>query len=591
MAHEFWRAGASLDEFLGDPYDPRNAISHEAMVTLDEAERFPEDACRMLDTWGLSEYYIPTFHGGRLAGHDELLALLWAISRRDLTVAIAHGKTFLGAVAIWVAGSSSVRERLARIIRGGGAVALDLTERDHGSDLSANEVTAAALGDRFSVSGTKWLVNNATRGRAITLFARTEPRGGPRGFSLFLVDKEALAAGSYETLPKIRTHGIRGADISGLCFRDAPVGRDSLIGDLGAGLDITIRSLQITRTLCSGLSLGAMEAAIRLVLRFAETRRLYDTLMIELPFVRQELVVSLVDLLGAECLSLSATRAIHVLGRQMSVTSAVVKYLVPTIAERVVARLAVVLGARHYLRESFAGGVFQKLLRDNALVGLFDGSTVVNLQALASQLPSLFSERPPHTSVSEQVCSEIGGVFSFRSPLPAFDPQTLCLTSRGRHSYLEALPGVAERIPAHGEAARARAAKAGRAIEAQVDRLGTQIRAVAGRDRGGFARSTEAFGFARRYCTWYAAAACLHGWVHNGRQPHPFWVHEDWVPLWVHLALEAETGSGFLSIEEKDEAVASLAGGLLRAYRENVALSLFPYRLATATAAHGQPSS
>src|SRR5205085_5832328 len=153
---------------------------------LDERDEYPQDACRALDDWGLYDYYIPRACGGRLATYPEVLGLLRAVSRRDLTVAIAHSGTFLGAVAVWLAGTPEQRCWLAALIRAGGRVALALTERDHGSDLLGNDVRATRSGESYALSGEKWLIGNATRSAAITLFARTDPDGGPRGFSLFL---------------------------------------------------------------------------------------------------------------------------------------------------------------------------------------------------------------------------------------------------------------------------------------------------------------------------------------------------------------------------------------------------------------------
>ena len=57
-------------------------------------------------------------------------------------------------------------------------------------------------GATWRLDGEKWLINNATRGQLMCVLARTDPAGGPRGFSLFLVDKRELADGSFRCLPK-----------------------------------------------------------------------------------------------------------------------------------------------------------------------------------------------------------------------------------------------------------------------------------------------------------------------------------------------------------------------------------------------------
>ncbi len=86
-----------------------------------------------------------------------MLRLLRAVSRIDLTVAAAHGKTYLGAVSTWIAGDDGAARRLGRRIADGEVVSCALTERDHGSDLLAGEVTArpppAAAGSSTARSG------------------------------------------------------------------------------------------------------------------------------------------------------------------------------------------------------------------------------------------------------------------------------------------------------------------------------------------------------------------------------------------------------------------------------------------------------
>ncbi|CAM5356160.1 hypothetical protein SGLAM104S_00265 [Streptomyces glaucescens] len=239
----------ALDTLLAGP-DAAGLFGHAETTALDRREDFPAEACAALDAFGLPSHYVDARHGGLLREMPELAALQRAVARHDLTIAVAHGKTFLGAVPVWLAGSPAQAARLAEDVRRGAVVSWALTERDHGGDLMAGEVTARpAPGGGWRLDGEKWLINNAGRSRHICLLARTGEQGGPRGFSLFLVDKARLAPASYRALPKVRTHGIRGADISGIAFDGAVVRDDALIGAAGTGIDTVLRSLQLTRIL------------------------------------------------------------------------------------------------------------------------------------------------------------------------------------------------------------------------------------------------------------------------------------------------------------------------------------------------------
>src|SRR5262249_43938953 len=138
--HRYRAVADSLDRHLGDPADPTNPFSFERCVALDEAERYPQAMCDLLEAWGRHHFYAPAEYGGRLRDYDEVLAVLRAVARRDLTVAIAHAKTYLGSVAVWVAGSEAQRRGLAAQILHGEQIALALTEPAHGADLLSSEV-------------------------------------------------------------------------------------------------------------------------------------------------------------------------------------------------------------------------------------------------------------------------------------------------------------------------------------------------------------------------------------------------------------------------------------------------------------------
>ena len=218
-----YRTAESFERYLGDPADPASRVSFAAALDLDEREEYPSEQHGALDLWDVPEIYIPAECGGRLKSFEELLALLRALSRRDLTVALSHVITFLGAVPIWIAGSDDQKRMLAELIRGRHKIAFALTERTHGGDLLANELEGREDGDRYLISGEKWLIGNATRATAITLFAKTRAEGGPRGFSLLFADKRLLDSSGFHHLPKIRTVGLRGADLSGVCFERCAV--------------------------------------------------------------------------------------------------------------------------------------------------------------------------------------------------------------------------------------------------------------------------------------------------------------------------------------------------------------------------------
>ncbi|WBQ08254.1 acyl-CoA dehydrogenase family protein [Kribbella sp. CA-293567] len=105
MSHPPYLLAAELDGRLGDPADPEQLFSSERCRVLEGRDEFPAELCDVLDEHGLSAYYVPEEHGGRLRDYEDVFQLLRTVARRDITVAVAHGTSYVEAVPVWIAGS------------------------------------------------------------------------------------------------------------------------------------------------------------------------------------------------------------------------------------------------------------------------------------------------------------------------------------------------------------------------------------------------------------------------------------------------------------------------------------------------------
>ncbi|WNM31433.1 acyl-CoA dehydrogenase [Streptomyces sp. Li-HN-5-11] len=503
-----WPGGvsAALAEAMDAAAAAGGAFSGRRTADLDAVEAFPDQECALLDAAGFPRAYVPARLGGVPGGLPELVDALRVVAARDLTAAVAHAKTFLGSVPTWVAGTEEQQRALAALVLDEHAVvAWGLTEPGIGSDLLAGRLTAVpAPGGGWRLTGEKWPVNNATRGRLVCVLARTGPDGGPRGFSLFLVDKSALPDGTWQPLPKEPTHGIRGADISGLRLNDAPVPADALIGKVGDGLGIVLNALQLTRTMCVALSLGAGEHALRLAAEFAAGRALYATRLLLLPLARRTLGRAAASLALADAATLLAARCAHGLPGEMSTVSAAVKAGVPWIVQQAIDDLAEVLGARGFLTEHHAHGAFQKLERDHRIVAVFDGSTAVNRSLLISQFPLL--ARMIRTGAHD--AAGLAAVTG-QSPLPDLDFRALRLVSRTGCSVVQSVPDAAERVAALAAAGSLpqRTAQLAALLSARTQALAD---AMAELPPSAGNAPAAAFAVARRFELCFAGGAVLH---------------------------------------------------------------------------------
>jgi acyl-CoA synthetase (AMP-forming)/AMP-acid ligase II/alkylation response protein AidB-like acyl-CoA dehydrogenase len=525
-----------LEVRLGDPGDERRVFSYRGSAGADRAEEFPAAVCRELDALGVPRWFVPARYGGELRSAEELLQLIRILARRDFTAALGHAKTYLGAVSVWVAGRPEQAEALARRVCEGAVVSLALTERSHGSDLLAGELRAERTARGWRLDGEKWLINNATRADLVCVLARTSPYGGSRGFSLFLVDKSRLAADTWRTLPRVSTHGVRGADISGIAFDGAELPADALVGAEGEGLEVVLKCFQITRTLCSAMSLGMADHALRIATGFARAHRLYGRPLAELPHAARTLAEAYADLLAMEAVSLVATRSVHTLTEEQSAVSAMVKYLVPTLGDEVIGALRGLLGARAMLVEDFADGAFQKLERDHRIVGIFDGSTAVNLNSLINQFPVL--ARGYRKGLADQ--DGVTAAARLDGPPPELDHGRLTLYARSGSSVVQSLPETVRRVK---DLAPPSVAERAVLLLALADDVHEELAAHRHSAR---AVPETAFVSAGRYALVYAGAASLRLWLENQggvRADGPLWQEAAWLDAVLARLLHRLTGT------------------------------------------------
>jgi len=353
----------------------RKALSQNILID-DEVSEFPREATEYIGG-GVLSFLVPKEFGGEFESVFQIFCMGRVIARRNVTTAIAIGQSFLGSLPVWIAGSPELKTVQAGILNSNGAGCLALTELEHGSDLTSSECEIV----NEKLTGTKWCINNATLGSSLAVLCKDG-----NGLSLVFVDKKD--GSSFKNLEKIKTFGIRGADISGIEFSSYSISLNDYIGDRHKALDTISKTMQISRTLCSSFSLGAADSSFRDTLKFSISRELYDQNLIAMETVRGLLSKSLTRILVSEAMAMTGTRMASLKPELMSLYSAVVKSFVPTQVTKQIGECSEVLGARYYLRENDYP-LFQKNLRDHNVVSLFDGSYGVNLSQLLPILRKL----------------------------------------------------------------------------------------------------------------------------------------------------------------------------------------------------------
>lgn len=503
-----------LEQSLGDPWLADNSLSYATALQLDEEDAFPEAQVTTLNALGLHKGYVPHGYGGSFRNSETFLALGRVLARRNMSVAVAYS-TMLWSTLGWMGGNERQKHEMARwIMQAGSFPCLAYSEADHGADLSANQLTATLNDDgSYTLNGEKWPINRAIRSGFLVLLARTEQGAHLRNHSLFIVAKDQLDSQCYYHLPRIKTHGLKGCDISGIGFRHCVIPASCRVGLEGHGLELALRGFQVTRTYCTALSLGVGDGALRVAAEHAANRQLYGTTIDQLPHTRDVLANAYLSQRLAECLSIVTARGLHVFPELYSSWSSIAKVQASQLVDFACKELSGVLGARFYMRDQHGVGMFQKFVRDGAVVSIFDGSTAVCLDSLATLLDTLTRDgEPPPTQ------EMLRALFDLEHDLPDLDYDRVKIYSRASDPLLRALPQLVQRLETLAAcndcdtATLYRLQASARRFMARVDGLKVQI--AQARQRGG-RNSALRFAQAQSYCAVFTVAACLGLWLFN----------------------------------------------------------------------------
>lgn len=570
----------SLEQRLGDPWLESNLLSWPSALALDEQDAFPEAAVTGLNALGLPQAYVPHGLGGQFRSSEAFVALGRTLARRNMSVAVAYS-TMLWSTLGWIGGTDAQRQAIARWMMDTASFpCLAYSEADHGADLVSNRLTATLNEDgSYTLDGEKWPINRAIRSGFLVLLARTSEGNHMRNHSLFIISKEQLNSQRYYYLPRVKTHGLKGCDISGIGFRGCSIPASCLIGQPGHGLELALKGFQVTRTFCAALSLGVGDTALRIASDYAARRVLYGKPIDQLPHNRDVLANAYLSQLAAECVTIVAARGLHVCPQLYAAWSSVTKVQVCRLVDHACTELSHVLGARFYMRDQQNVGIFQKFYRDGAIVSIFDGSTHVCLDSLTTLLDTLVRD-----TAQPEASECLQALFDLEAPLADVDYSRLTLFSRHGDPLIGQLPHLLGKVQALAESDHLPAATLAElrqlceAFVEQAQALAEQIRQT---PRQAGQQEARRIGYAQRYCAVFGVAACLGVWLYNRDRFGPFFASGQWLLGLLERGLATDFGHGVLAPQRVDALLSQLA----HQRSANHMLSIFTWPLASAGSA------
>ena len=222
--------------------------------------------------YGICGMPVPQEYGGRGADAVTYARALARINREGTGPrTFFSGQTSIGQYPIMKYGNEEQKRRyLHPSARGEMILAFGLTEPDAGSNPLEGTTTFRREGDRFLLSGVKYLISNGTIADAVVLFAFPEGAAGKdRRMSAFIVDTagETFQAEALHAKP-----GMFTSDTGMFEMTDHPVPAANLLGKEGEGFRIAMHSLISGRLSVASGCLGVIEDCLAESITYAKSR-------------------------------------------------------------------------------------------------------------------------------------------------------------------------------------------------------------------------------------------------------------------------------------------------------------------------------
>ncbi|WP_045477651.1 isovaleryl-CoA dehydrogenase [Vibrio owensii] len=266
------------------------ATEHIAPIAadIDRDNQFPNHLWPKFGEMGLLGVTVDEEFGGAGMGYLAHVVAMEEISRASASVALSYGAhSNLCVNQIFRNGSPAQREKyLPKLIDGSHVGALAMSEPNSGSDVVSMQLRAEDKGDHYLMNGNKMWITNGPDADTLVVYAKTDPNGGSRGITAFIIERDFEGFSHAQKLDKL---GMRGSNTCELVFQDCVVPKENVLGELNRGVEVLMSGLDYERVVLAAGPLGIMQACMDEVVPYVHDRKQFGKSIGEFQLVQGKL--------------------------------------------------------------------------------------------------------------------------------------------------------------------------------------------------------------------------------------------------------------------------------------------------------------
>lgn len=347
---------------------------------IDEQERFPMETVKKMAELGIFGIPLPTEYGG--AGGDNIM---YSIAVEELsrvcgtTGVVVSAHTSLCLAPIFEHGTEEQKRKyLPKLASGEWLGAFGLTEPNAGTDASAQQTTAVLEADEWVLNGNKIFITNAGYAHVYVVFAMTDKSKGVKGISAFIVEADTPG---FSVGKKELKLGIRGSATAELIFDNCRIPKDNLLGKLGGGFGIAMKTLDGGRVGIASQALGIAQGAMDETVRYTKERKQFGKSLSAFQNTQFQMA-DLQTKVEASRLLVRSAAFKKDMGQPYSADAAMAKLFAAETAMEVTTKAVQFHGGYGYTREY----PVERMMRDAKITEIYEGTSEVQRMVIAGKL-------------------------------------------------------------------------------------------------------------------------------------------------------------------------------------------------------------
>ncbi len=352
-------------------------LAHE----IDEAERFPLETVEKMAKIGLFGIIVPVEYGGMGGDYKMYIKAVEEISKYcAATGVILSAHTSLCVAPILEHGTEEQKMKyLPKLSSGEWLGAFGLTEPNAGTDANNQTTVATLKNDHYVIKGSKIFITNAGYANLYVITAVTGRN--PKGVECteFLVEStfENFTVGKQE-----KKMGIRASSTCELIFDNCPVPLSNVLGKVGEGIKIALKTLDGGRIGIAAQAVGIAEGALKATVEYVKERKQFNRPISKFQNTQFVLADLYTQIEAAKLLVERATEAKEMRLNTTSLYAAQAKLFAAETAMNVTTKCVQFHGGYGYTREY----PVERMMRDAKITEIYEGTSEVQRMVISGAL-------------------------------------------------------------------------------------------------------------------------------------------------------------------------------------------------------------